>query len=66
MLIEIARCDSKPCSLEKLKTEIRDQIEEIDEGTLERVEANYRELLQTCVGKNERHLNDKFFRTKYL
>lgn len=55
--------EGKPSTLEELKTAIRDRIEEIDEETVGRVEANFRERLQTCVRVNGHHLNDIIFRT---
>lgn len=55
--------EGKPRTLEELKTAIRDRIEEIDEETVGRVEANFREWLQTCVRVKGHHLNDIIFRT---
>lgn len=55
--------ESKLHTLEEFKTAIRNRIEEINEKTLGRVEANFREWLEICVRENGQHLNGINFRT---
>ena len=51
----------KPCTLGELKTAIRENIQEIGEETLVKVEANFRKRLQICAGENGHHLSDIIF-----
>lgn len=55
--------EGKPRTLEELKTAIRAKIAEIDEETLSRVDASFRERLHTCVRENGHHLSDIIFRS---
>ena len=47
----------KPCTLGELKTAIRENIQEIGEETLVKVEANFRKRLQICARENSHHLS---------
>ena len=51
----------KPCTLEELKTAIRENIQEIGKETLVKVEANFRKRLQICARENGHHLSDVIF-----
>ena len=53
----------KPRTLGELKTAIRENIKEIGEETLVRVEANFRKRLQICASENGHHLSDIIFRS---
>ena len=53
----------KPRTLGELKTAIRENIQEIGEETLVKVEANFRKRLQICARKNGHHLPDIIFRS---
>lgn len=55
--------ESKPRTLEELKTSIRQTIDKIQPEMLERVETNFRERLEICIRKNGHHLRDIIFRT---
>ena len=52
-----------PRALGELKTAIRENIREIGEETLVKVEANFRKRLQICVRENGHHLSDIIFRS---
>ena len=52
---------AKPRTLEELKTAIRENIQEIGEETLVKVEANFRNRLQICARENGHHLSDIIF-----
>ena len=52
---------AKPRTLEELKTAIRENIREIGEETLVKVEANFRNRLQICACENDHHLSDIIF-----
>lgn len=39
----------KPCTFEKLKEAIREEVAQIDRTMLEKVHANFRERLQKCI-----------------
>ena len=52
---------AKPRTLEELKTAIRENIQEIGEETLVKVEANFRNRLQICACENGHHLSDIIF-----
>ena len=54
----------KPGTLGELKTAIRENIQEIGEETLVKVEANIRKRLQICARENSHHLLDIIFRSK--
>ena len=51
----------KPRTLGELKTAIRENIREIGEETLVKVEANFRKRLQICARENGHHLSDIIF-----
>jgi len=51
--------------MKDLKTEIREKTEEIDLKFLNRVDANFRERLQTCIRENGHRLSDIIIRTQY-
>ena len=51
----------KPRTLGKLKTTICENIQEIGEETLVKVEANFRKQLQICARENGHHLSDIIF-----
>lgn len=51
----------KPGSVEKLKDAIQNQIQEIEEKNLKKVEANFWEGHQTFVDKNRHHWNNIIF-----
>ena len=53
----------KPRTLGELKTAIRENIREINEETLVKVEANFRKRLQICTRENGHHLSDIIFRS---
>ena len=55
--------EGKPRTLEELKGAIRKEIGMINQELLERVVANFRERLQTCILQNGHHLSDTIFRT---
>ena len=48
-------------TLEKLKTAICENIQEIGEETLVKVEGNFRKQLQICAHENSHHLSDIIF-----
>ena len=48
----------KPCTLGELNTAIRENIREIGEKTLVKVEANFRKRLQICARDNGHYLSD--------
>jgi len=50
--------ERKRWALEDVKTVIREKIEEIGLMLVNRVDANFRERLQTCIRENGRHLSD--------
>ena len=47
----------------RLKTAIRENIQEIAEETFVKVEANFRKRLQICTRENGHHLSDIIFRS---
>ena len=51
----------KPRTLGELKTAIRENIREIGEETLVKVEANFRKRLQICARENDHRLSDIIF-----
>ena len=53
----------KPRTLGELKTAIRENIQEIGEETLAKVEANFRKRLQICDRENGHYLADVIFRS---
>ena len=53
----------EPRTLEELKTAIRENIQEIGEETLVKVEVNFRKRLQICARENGHHLSDIIFRS---
>ena len=53
----------KPCTLGELKAAIRENIQEIGEKTLVKVEANFRKRLQICARENGHNLSDIIFRS---
>ena len=53
----------KPRTFGELKTAIRENIQEIDEETLVKVEANFRKRLQICAHENGHHLSEIIFRS---
>ena len=53
----------KPRTLGELKTAKRENIREIGEETLVKVEANFKKRLQICARENGQHLSDIFFRS---
>ena len=52
---------AKPRTFGELKTAIRENIQEIGEETLVKVEDNFRNRLQTCAGENCHQLSDIIF-----
>ena len=50
-----------PRTLGELKTAIRENMQEIGEETLVKVEANFRKRLQICARENGHHLSDILF-----
>ena len=50
-------------TLGELKTAIRENIQQIGEETLVKVEANFRNRLQICAPENGHHLSDIVFRS---
>ena len=56
----------KPRTLGELKTAIGENIREIGEETLVKVEANFRKQLQICARENGHHLSDIIFHSKIL
>ena len=55
---------AKPRTLGKLKTAIREYIQELGEETLVKVEANCRNRLQIFAHENGHHLSDKVFHSQ--
>ena len=55
----------KPRTLGELKTAIRENIREIGEKTLVKVEANFRKRLQICARENGHRCQTLFFTPKY-
>ena len=53
----------KPHTLGELKTAIHENIQEIGEETLVKVEANFKKRLQFCACKNNHDLLDIIFRS---
>jgi len=54
----------KPHTFGELKTAIRENIQEIREETLVKVETNFRKRLQICAREHGRYLSDIIFRSK--
>ena len=54
---------AKPRTLGELKTAIRENIQEISEETLVKVETNFRKRLQICARENGHHLSDIIFQS---
>ena len=52
---------AKPRTLEELKTAIHENIQEIGEEILVKMEANFRNRLQICARENGHHLSDIIF-----
>ena len=59
----ITRLCWETCTLGELKTAIRENIQEIGEETLVKVEANFRKRLQICACEYGHHLPDIIFRS---
>ena len=55
---------AKPHTLGKLKTAIRENIQELGEETLLKVEVNCRNRLQIFAHENGHHLSDKVFHSQ--
>ena len=55
---------AKPRTLVELKTAIRENIQELGEKTLVKVEANFRNRLQILAHENGHHLSDKIFHSQ--
>ena len=53
----------KPRTVEDLKDSIRREVARIDNETLEKVEANFKERLQKCVNENGCHMREVVFHT---
>ena len=51
----------KPCTLGESKTAICENIQELGEETLVKVETNFRKQLQICARENGHHLSDIIF-----
>ena len=60
-IFEITRLCCETRTLEELKTAIHENIQEIGEETLVKVEANFRNRLQICARENGHHLSDIIF-----
>ena len=64
-IFEITVYARKPRTLRELKTAIRENIQEIGEETLVKVEANFKKRLQICARENGHHLSEIIFALKY-
>ena len=62
-IFEITRLCWETLTFGELKTAIRENIQEIDEETLVKVEANFRKRLQICAHENGHHLSKIIFRS---
>ena len=59
--LELRVYAGKPRTLGELKTAIRENIQEIGEETLVKMEVNFRKRLQICARENGHHLSDIIF-----